>query len=168
MSNQIDVTKYYRDCLTKVPGHYWQVRIEEKKYGDHWCVAGDYELDLTLWQRGWQVAIKASVGAYIKPNLGVHSVQELVRNLSRDVAGLMEITPKPRGGFYLIHSSYAFQGRNEWRTRVDRYDIKKVVRAEVAYDLALEDYEDLAHRFEELLSNARKTDGLPAFVTGGN
>jgi len=135
--------------------------------GNWWCEAGDYEIDLTLWQKGFKVAIKATSGMYIKPDLSHDNVRTLAANMSQEIATLMSITPKPYYGFYLSHSSYAHLGRGEWRTRVKHYNPRKKFEDKVVeYRLKEMDHEDLAHEFACLQDEASFQPRLPRFVTG--
>lgn len=166
MSTAIDVTKYFRSAPTPVPGHYWKVEIEEKTAGNWWCEAGDYELKLYLWQRGFKVAIKATSGRYIKPELSHDNVGTLLAGMSKEIATLMSLTPKPRKRFYLCHSSYAFMGRGKWRTTVKHYEHKRADNLELEYRLNEVDREDLEYDFTCLLDKATFEPTLPRFVTG--
>lgn len=165
--DSIDVTKYFRSALTPVRGHYWRVEIEKKPDGNRWCEAGDYELELTLWQKGFKVAIKATSGMYIKPELSHDNVRTLVANMSQEIATLMSITPKPYFGFYLVHNSYAFLGRGEWITKVKNYNLsKRVEDKQFRYRLREMDHEDLTYEFACLQDEASLQPRLPRFVTG--
>lgn len=113
MKQKLNITHLYKDVLPVIRGHYWEVTTQEAEKRPYSRFSGveegDYELRVYLWQRR-KIAIKASMWFNIKPVLSPANARNLVQGAGKDIARLMEITPKPLDGYYLQHSRYVAHG----------------------------------------------------------